>query len=78
MWKFLKRQFKTKTGKLAIGVIGGSILDGILKSTVGISAVDIPMAGPIIESILGPELSTGFLGLAYLRDAKAKEEHPDV
>lgn len=76
MWKFLKRQLKTKTGKYAFSIIGASLLNGVLQKTVGVSVNEVPLAGPILESVLGPEISSLMLGLTYLRDKQAKLDNP--
>ncbi len=73
MFAFLKRQLKTKTGKFALGIIGGSLLDGVARKTVGVGVAEIPFAGNILDGILGAEVSTAMMGFSFLRDGKAKQ-----
>jgi len=70
MWGFLKRQFKTKTGKLGLGLILGGLTDHFLPPGLG------GVVREIVAPMLGPE--TGMLGMAamFLRDKEAKVESP--
>ena len=67
MWKFLKRQFKTKTGKLGMALIAGTV------ATQVIGPESTGMAMTVANQLLTPE--TCVLGLAamLLRDKDAKE-----
>ncbi len=75
MFKFLKRQFRTKTGKYTLGIVGGFILDGIAMKTMGVGLNQVPMAGMILDKIISPEIASVMMGFSLLRDQKAKEEH---
>lgn len=78
MWKFLKRALKTKQGRFMAGVVGGAILDGVARKTIGVSVSDIPLAGAILDSILGPEVSSGLVGLQLMRDQTLKDRYPEL
>ena len=69
MFKFLKRQFKTKTGRLGVALIIGSVADSVIGNTETTNTVL-----QVADQILTPE--TGLLGLAamFLRDKEAKLE----
>lgn len=65
MWKFIKRQAKTKTGKLAMAIIAGtaaSYMPGVDQ-----------YAGAIQEAILNPQTAAISLLGMFLRDGPAKK-----
>lgn len=78
MFKFLKRQLKTKTGKWALGIIGASVLDGVSRQTIGVGVHEIPLAGVIVDKILGPEVSAVMMGFSFQRDKEAKKENGEI
>ncbi len=71
MWAFLKRQFKTKTGKYAFGIIAGAIVANNAPPAI---AQFIPA---IVEQVLSPEVAAGMGGFIFLRDKAAKREAQD-
>ncbi len=71
MWAFLKRQFKTKTGKYAIGIIAGAVVAN--NAPPGLAQF-IPA---IVEQVLSPEVAAGMGGIMFLRDKAAKREAQD-
>ncbi len=71
MWAFLKRQFKTKTGKYGLGIIAGAIIAN--NAPPGIAQF-IPA---IVEQVLSPEVAAGMGGIMFLRDKAAKREAQD-
>ncbi len=68
MWGFLKRQFKTKTGKLMITVAAGAVAGSVPGVGEQLpNAVDALLNGqPLVETLL----QTG--AVMFLRDGAAK------
>jgi len=75
IFRFVKRQVKTKTGRYALGIVGGFGLNTLSMNTMGVGIDQVPFAGGILNSIFCPEVASTMLGFAYLRDQKAKEQH---
>lgn len=71
IWRFFKRQLKTKTGKYGIGIIGGAIIANNAPPEV---AQFIPA---IVEQFLSPQVAAGMGGVMFLRDQAAKREAQD-
>ncbi len=71
MWPFLTRQFKTKTGKYALGIIAGAVVANNAPPAI---AQFIPA---IVEQVLSPDVAAGMVGLMFLRDKNAKREAQD-
>ncbi len=71
IFRFIKRQFSTKTGKLGLGLIIGALTDSVLPP--GIGGVVRDMAG----NLLGAETATLGLAAMFLRDKEAKKENGD-
>ena len=65
-FRFIKRQAKTKTGKLGLTILAG------------VAAPHIPFVGQhvpeIVSNVLAGEMGIGALALMFLRDQKAKEQ----
>ena len=68
IFRFFKRQLKTKTGKYGIGIIAGAVVANNAPPGV---AQYIPA---LVEQVLSPEVATGMGGIMFLRDKAAKRE----
>ena len=73
MFSFLKRQFKTKTGKLAMGVIVGGLVDMVAMKTVGTGVSSMPMVGEAMSGMFGLDAGALAMGAMFLRDGAAKK-----
>lgn len=76
MWKFLKRQLKTKTGKGALTLLTGVVVNSVFGEEIGAKAAPIitDTAVSIVDQTFCPEsIGLGLLAM-FLRDGKAKEE----
>jgi len=71
MWGFLKRQFKTKTGKLGAALIVGAVTKAVAAKA-GADLETANMALQIANQLFTPEAGTLGLAAMYLRDGAAK------
>ena len=78
IFRFVKRQAKTKTGKAALGIITTTLADTASRSVFGVGVADIPVAGPVIEMMIGPVQAEAATGFMFLRDKQAKKDNPTL
>lgn len=77
IWRFFKRQLTTKTGKAALGILVGAVVNSVAGDEIGAKAA--PVVTDTVVGIVNGALSPEMIGISllgmYLRDRDAKKDN---